>query len=248
MNALFCHPICTIAVGIGHDIHSFTRSVRCSIAAMTSICEQDVSGSYMYEFPGMRNVSLSSADAFIIVFALDDYSTWEEASRLRDMVHEAKDCAADNSVPIVVVGNKCEVEKHDGDILKETPEATVVFDWENGYVESSAKERRNINKIFKELLVQARSRYDFGGGGGGGGGQPADDSKQSPDGTNAAVACGSPASRHGQGSEAMRRRQSLPAVPVGFLLSSAAASHLVSVGEEDENGSSSSSKKHSIRD
>ena len=88
---------------------------------------------------------------------------------------QAKECAADDSAaakgqqeeqpqppPIVVVGNKCEVEGYDGDILKETPEATVVFDWENGYVESSAKERRNINKIFKELLVQARSRYDFG--------------------------------------------------------------------------------------
>ena len=132
------------------------------------LCQQDVSGSYVYEFPGMRNVSLSSADAFVIVFALDDYSTWEEASRLRDMVHEAKDCAdsagqqQQQQAPIVVVGNKCEVEKHDGDIMKETPEATVVFDWENGYVETSAKERRNINKIFKELLVQARSRYDFG--------------------------------------------------------------------------------------
>ena len=54
-----------------------------------------MSGSYVYEFPGMRNVSLSSADAFVIVFALDDYATWEEVSRLRDMVHEAKDCAAD---------------------------------------------------------------------------------------------------------------------------------------------------------
>ena len=91
--------------------------------------------------------------------------------------------------PIVVVGNKCEVEGHDGDILKETPEATVVFDWENGYVESSAKERKNINKIFKELLVQARSRYDFGSklapkqgslksNSGGGGGFPAPVGKQ----------------------------------------------------------------------
>ena len=54
-----------------------------------------MSGSYVYEFPGMRNVSLSSADAFVIVFSLDDYATWEEVSRLRDMVHEAKACAAD---------------------------------------------------------------------------------------------------------------------------------------------------------
>ena len=199
----------------------------------------------------MRNVSLSSADAFVIVFALDDYSTWEEASRLRDMVHEAKDCAdsagqqqQQQQAPIVVVGNKCEVEKHDGDIMKETPEATVVFDWENGYVESSAKERRNINKIFKELLVQARSRYDFGGGGG----TQSADSKLAPKQSSAgsiAAAGGSTAAK--QSSEAMRRRQSLPAVPVGFL-SSAAVSHLVSVGEEDENGSSATSKRTSIRE
>lgn len=214
---------------------------------MSIICQQDVSGSYMYEFPGMRNVSLSSADAFIIVFALDDYSTWEEASRLRDMIHEARDCAEESAgqqqqpAPIVVVGNKCEVEKHDGDILKETPEATVVFDWENGYVESSAKERRNINKIFKELLVQARSRYDFGAA------QSADPKPEpkhgSISGTTTATAGGSPAAK--QNSEAMRRRQSLPAVPVGFL-SSCRPLHLVSVGEEDE--SSSSSKKTSIRE
>ena len=208
-----------------------------------------MSGSYVYEFPGMRNVSLSSADAFVIVFALDDYSTWEEASRLRDMVHEAKDCAdtagqQQQQAPIVVVGNKCEVEKHDGDIMKETPEATVVFDWENGYVESSAKERRNINKIFKELLVQARARYDFGGGR-----TQSADSKLAPKQSSAgstAVAGGSPSAKK-QSGEAMRRRQSLPAVPVGFL-TSAAVPHLVSVGEEDENGSSGTSKRTSIRE
>ena len=64
--------------------------------SVTHVCNsyfyglQDVSGSYVYEFPGMRSVSLSSADAFVIVFALDDYSTWEEASRLRDMVHQGR--------------------------------------------------------------------------------------------------------------------------------------------------------------
>ena len=117
---------------------------------------QDVSGGYVYEFPGMRNVSLASADAFIIVFSMEDYASWEEVSRLRDMVHEVKD----PEVPIVVVANKSDLET-DPDIPADSLEATVIFDWENGYVESSAKDRRNINKIFKELLQQAKSRYDF---------------------------------------------------------------------------------------
>ena len=42
---------------------------------------QDVSGGYVYEFPGMRDVSLSSADAFVIVFAMDDADSWEEVNR-----------------------------------------------------------------------------------------------------------------------------------------------------------------------
>ena len=48
----------------------------------------------------------------------------------------------------------------DPDLPHESLEATAIFDWENGYVESSAKDRVNINKIFKELLIQAKSRFD----------------------------------------------------------------------------------------
>ena len=51
---------------------------------------QDVGGCFVYEFPAMRSVSLASADAVILVFSLDNAETWEEASRLRDMVREAK--------------------------------------------------------------------------------------------------------------------------------------------------------------
>ncbi len=117
---------------------------------------QDISGSYVYEFPGMKSVSIASADAYIIVFSMDSSESWEEAIRYRDMVIDEKGTV----VPIVVVGNKSDLP-YDDSILQESIEATVVFDWENGYVESSAKDRVNINKIFRELLQQAKSRYDF---------------------------------------------------------------------------------------
>ena len=65
----------------------------------------------------------------------------------------------DPDIPIVIVANKSDLAG-DPELPHESLEATAVFDWENGYVESSAKDRVNINKIFKELLVQAKSRYD----------------------------------------------------------------------------------------
>ena len=58
----------------------------------------------------------------------------------------------------MVVANKSDLSVHT-DFHYDSLEATVIFDWENGYVESSAKERRNINKIFKELLNQSKPRY-----------------------------------------------------------------------------------------
>ena len=55
-------------------------------------------------------------------------------------------------VPIVVVGNK-----RDGPVDPALPleslEATVVFDWENGYCESSAKDKTNINKIILNEFI-----------------------------------------------------------------------------------------------
>ena len=136
----------------------------------------------------------------IIVFSMDSSESWEEVSRLRDMVHEAKD----PEVPIVVVGNKSDLPFDDA-IPQESIEATVVFDWENGYVECSAKDRININKIFKELLQQAKSRYDFTNNG----------VSSSP------ISIVGTFSRHGsqkatfksEFEEHMRRRQSLPAAP-----------------------------------
>ena len=119
---------------------------------------QDVSGGYVYEFPGMRSVSLASADAFVLVFSFDSCESWDEVGRLRDMIQAERG----EDIPIVVVGNKTDLMfSIDNRIPLESLEAIVIFDWENGYVECSAKERFNINKIFKELLQQAKAKYDF---------------------------------------------------------------------------------------
>lgn len=40
-------------------------------------------------------------------------------------------------------------------------ESVVTVDWENGFVEASAKENENVTKVFKELLVQAKVKYNL---------------------------------------------------------------------------------------
>uniref|UniRef100_G3MLH1 GTP-binding protein Rhes n=1 Tax=Amblyomma maculatum TaxID=34609 RepID=G3MLH1_AMBMU len=115
----------------------------------------DTSGSY--SFPAMRLLAISTADAFVLVYAVDDPESFEEVRRIRDQIIEQRSA----SVPLVVVGNKCELPTSVRRVRREVAETIISIDWENGFVESSAKENINILGIFKELLVQAKIPQDL---------------------------------------------------------------------------------------
>lgn len=61
----------------------------------------------------MRALSISSADAFILVFDITSAASFEEVRLLRDLIHETKGTSA---VPIVVVGNKSDLVEEDSDL------------------------------------------------------------------------------------------------------------------------------------
>ncbi|XP_033170598.1 GTP-binding protein drn-1 isoform X2 [Drosophila mauritiana] len=109
----------------------------------------------------MRALSISSADAFILVYDVTDATTFEEVRTIRDQIHETK---ATTAVPIVVVGNKIDLLA-DGETEREveyaTTESVVTVDWENGFVEASASSNENITQVFKELLAQAKITYNL---------------------------------------------------------------------------------------
>ncbi|KFM70010.1 hypothetical protein X975_10142, partial [Stegodyphus mimosarum] len=114
----------------------------------------DTSGTY--EFPAMRKLAVDTGDAFILVYAINDDESFEEVGRLRQLLMDSKQ----SNVPIVVVGNKCDLEKQRV-VQKEVADTIVAIDWENRFVEASAKENINIVRIFQELLVQANFPYDL---------------------------------------------------------------------------------------
>ncbi|CAK1581756.1 unnamed protein product [Parnassius mnemosyne] len=117
----------------------------------------DTSGAY--EFPAMRALSMQSADAFILVYDITEANTFAEVRALRDQIHEIKQSTA---VPIVVVGNKVDLaETGEREVEFHTTESVVTVDWENGFVEASAKDNINVSQIFKELLVQAKVKYNL---------------------------------------------------------------------------------------
>ncbi|XP_074105628.1 ras-related protein Rap1 isoform X1 [Cotesia typhae] len=123
----------------------------------------DTSGSY--DFPAMRELSIRSADAFVLVYDVNDASTFAEVEALRSQILASK-----GTVPIVVVGNKVDlVMENDNEtdcdsefqVNTERTRELVETEWENGFVEVSAKDNVNISQVFKELLVQAKVKYNL---------------------------------------------------------------------------------------
>ncbi|KAK0174778.1 hypothetical protein PV327_010508 [Microctonus hyperodae] len=120
----------------------------------------DTSGSY--DFPAMRELSIKSADAFVLVYDVNDASTFTEVEVLRSQIFSTK-----GAVPIVVVGNKVDLLMEsdetgcDCEVNSEKTRELVETEWENGFVEVSAKNNINISQVFKELLVQAKVKYNL---------------------------------------------------------------------------------------
>ncbi|XP_076183754.1 ras-related protein Rap-2a [Ptiloglossa arizonensis] len=114
----------------------------------------DTSGSY--EFPAMRDLSIKSADAFILVYDVNDANTFLEVETLKAQI-----CSTKGAVPIVVVGNKVDLVDSKQEVDPESTRELVTMKWENGFVEVSAKENTNISLVFKELLIQAKLKYNL---------------------------------------------------------------------------------------
>ncbi|KAK9406841.1 GTP-binding protein Rhes [Crotalus adamanteus] len=108
----------------------------------------DTSGSY--SFPAMRKLSIQNSDAFALVYAVDDAESFECVKTLHREILELKE---DKLPPIVVVGNKAET----GGVRQLLPEdvlSVVELDWNNRFLEASAKENENVMEVFRELLQQ----------------------------------------------------------------------------------------------
>ena len=113
---------------------------------------QDTGGSYVEDFPAMVKCSLASADAVLLVYSIANLNSFDYLSRLRDLVQQERG----EEMPLVVVGNKTDLERQ---IPREEAEATVLCDWENGYVECCAKDNLNVTAVFRALLVQAKFSF-----------------------------------------------------------------------------------------
>ncbi|KFW11700.1 GTP-binding protein Rhes [Eurypyga helias] len=95
----------------------------------------------------------SGSYSFALVYAVDDAESFESVKSLREEILEVKE---DKFPPIVVVGNKAE-SGGERQVPVEDALSLVELDWNSRFVETSAKDNKNVLEVFRELLQQANT-------------------------------------------------------------------------------------------
>ena len=122
----------------------------------------DTTGSY--DFPAMRQIAISKASAFILVYSLDEPKSFEKVKWHRQEILKYK---GHSKVPILVVCNKTDLTDTASlealaknlSISETLPffnelqtQKKIIDDWDCKLMFTSAKVRWNINKVFYELV------------------------------------------------------------------------------------------------
>jgi Ras-related protein Rap-1B len=93
---------------------------------------------------------MKTGQGFLLVFSITSLSSLNELSEIRDQIIRIKD---DPTVPIVLVGNKCDLEEDRA--VSRGRAFAVSQSWGNApYYETSARRRANVDESFRDLCRQ----------------------------------------------------------------------------------------------
>ncbi|KAM9363624.1 GTP-binding protein Rhes [Symphorus nematophorus] len=110
------------------------------------------------DFPAKRRLSILTGDIFLLVFSLDDRSSFEEVCALRTEILAAKSKLTKSSVPeqctqpqlpLVVCANKVDLHESERGISR--AEVLRALGDDCAYFETSAKDSTNLEKVFEAL-------------------------------------------------------------------------------------------------
>ncbi|KAF9438014.1 Ras- protein Rap-1b, partial [Entomortierella beljakovae] len=108
------------------------------------------------QFTAMRDLYMKNGQGFILVFSIVAESTFAELKDLHEQIVRVKES---RNVPIVLVGNKCDLEADRKVSYQRAMDRAT--EWGSlKYYETSARERTNVDEVFYELVRSINSSED----------------------------------------------------------------------------------------
>eukprot|EP00300_Choanocystis_sp_HF-7_P008753 c16087_g1_i2.p1 GENE.c16087_g1_i2~~c16087_g1_i2.p1 ORF type:complete len:189 (+),score=32.04 c16087_g1_i2:60-626(+) len=103
------------------------------------------------EYSSMQDQWMREGKGFLLVYSITSRSTFEEMVTFREKILRSKDS---ENVPMVLVGNKCDLEAERAVQWAEGKE--LADQWGCRFMESSAKEKINHEECFFEVVRAIR--------------------------------------------------------------------------------------------
>jgi GTPase KRas protein len=105
------------------------------------------------EYSAMRDQYMRTGQGFILVFDITNRATFDELAVFAEQVSRAKD-ANFGDVPMVVVGNKCDLEHQRAVTSVEAQEFATSIG--AAFIECSAKRRFNVEEVFAQAVREIK--------------------------------------------------------------------------------------------
>ncbi|XP_056642909.1 ras-related protein Ral-a [Diorhabda carinulata] len=105
------------------------------------------------DYAAIRDNYFRSGEGFLCIFSITEDESFQATQEFREQILRVKN---DETIPFLLVGNKCDLEdKRKVSIQEATDRAKQ---WGVPYVETSAKTREHVDKVFYDLMREIRER------------------------------------------------------------------------------------------
>ncbi|OAA32398.1 Ras-like protein [Moelleriella libera RCEF 2490] len=119
------------------------------------------------EYSAMREQYMRTGEGFLLVYSITSRQSFEEITTFQQQILRVKDR---DYFPMVVVGNKCDLEG-EREVTRQEGE-TLARSFNCTFIETSAKSRINVDRAFYDIVREIRrfnremQGYSTGSGGG----------------------------------------------------------------------------------
>ncbi|XP_064648326.1 ras-related protein Ral-A-like isoform X2 [Lineus longissimus] len=105
------------------------------------------------DYAAIRDNYFRSGEGFLCVFSITEQESFQATAEFREQILRVKN---DENIPFLLVGNKADLEDKRQVTIEEAQGRAQ--QWNVPYVETSAKTRANVDKVFFDLMREIRSR------------------------------------------------------------------------------------------
>uniref|UniRef100_A0A0N5A6S5 Mediator of RNA polymerase II transcription subunit 13 n=18 Tax=Bilateria TaxID=33213 RepID=A0A0N5A6S5_PARTI len=106
------------------------------------------------QFTAMRDLYMKNGHGFVLVYSITAQSTFNDLVDLREQILRVKDS---EDVPMIIVGNKCDLE--DERVVGKEQGHNLARNFNCSFLETSSKAKVNVNEVFYDLIRQINRHY-----------------------------------------------------------------------------------------